>query len=264
MYPIINLLGRSIGSYALMSLIGFFVCATVIVFTKKLHGIDIDDIIPILLVIIGGLFAGGHLLYGLVNIGSLCELLSTLGNLTFKQILSALGSIFGGMVFYGGFLGGLFALWIYRRFKKGTFKRDLLDLYAFSIPLFHTFGRLGCFLAGCCYGIESKFGFTVNNNLLVPEINGVNRFPVPLLEAVCNLAIFFVIFALFYKGKFQGKLIYVYMLIYPLVRFLDEFLRDDGYRGIYFGLSTSQWISIILFTFVLFKTAIFIKNKKPY
>ena len=49
----------------------------------------------------------------------------------------------------------------------------------------------------------------------------------------------------------RDKLIYVYMLIYPVVRFIDEFFRGDTYRGFLFGLSTSQWISIILFAFAI-------------
>ena len=128
-------------------------------------------------------------------------------------------------------------------------------------PLFHIFGRIGCFLAGCCYGIESDFGFTVHNNHLNPSINDVNRLPVPLIEAACNLLIFLFILYLFKKDKMRDKLIYVYMIIYPVVRFTLEFFRGDEYRGFLFGLSTSQWISIILFVFAI--VMLIIKRNKP-
>ena len=59
----------------------------------------------------------------------------------------------------------------------------------------------------------------------------------------------------------RDKLIYVYMIIYPVVRFTLEFFRGDEYRGFLFGLSTSQWISIILFVFSI--VMLIIKRNKP-
>lgn len=85
--------------------------------------------------------------------------------------------------------------------------------------------------------------------------------PVPLIEAACNLLIFLFILYLFKKDKMRDKLIYVYMIIYPVVRFTLEFFRGDEYRGFLFGLSTSQWISIILFVFSI--VMLIIKRNKP-
>ena len=133
------------------------------------------------------------------------------------------------------------------RFNPDRFHLNQLPMYAVLVPLFHAFGRVGCFLGGCCYGIESEFGFTTHTNTNIPSINGVNRFPVQLLESGCNLIIFFILLTLFRKRIMEKRLIWIYLLIYPVVRFCDEFLRGDVYRGFLLGLSTSQWVSIILF-----------------
>ncbi len=248
MYPIINILGRNVGSYALFSILGFMVCGLVLFLTRKYHKLDLDNTVIIALIMIGGLFIGGHFMYGIVNLPLLFEIIGK-NKLTFNLLITALNKTFGGMVFYGGFLGGMLALTIYSRISKTKTDCNVLDIYAFLTPLFHTFGRIGCFFAGCCFGIKSSFGFTVSSNPSVPEINGVNRFPVALLEASFNLIIFFIVITVFKRQKLKGKLIYFYMLLYSPARFITEFLRGDELRGIYFGLSTSQWISIFLILF---------------
>ena len=93
----------------------------------------------------------------------------------------------------------------------------------------------------------SNFGFTVYGNEYVPNLNGVCRFPVQLLESACNFLIFGAILFLLLKGKLKGKLFFVYLMAYSVVRFADEFLRGDEIRGFILGLSTSQFISVIIF-----------------
>ena len=247
MFPIINLFGREIGTYAIMGILGLFACATVAYFALKKENVSIEDIIILILVIMAGLFVGGHLLCGITNYDSIIKILKNASALGFKNTVILIFEYFSGLVFYGGFLGGIAALKIYLHYSKPEYSKSVLDFYAFSVPLFHFFGRIGCFLGGCCYGIESDFGFIAHGNKLVPLINGVRRFPVALLEASLNLIIFIVILYLFKKGKFKEKLIYFYMVLYSVVRFFVEFLRGDEIRGIFFGLSTSQWISICLF-----------------
>jgi phosphatidylglycerol:prolipoprotein diacylglycerol transferase len=125
------------------------------------------------------------------------------------------------------------------------------DILAVCIPLFHFFGRIGCFLGGCCYGIESEFGFTFTQSP-IEFANGVNRFPVQLLEAAVLLIIFLVLLQLFNREIQSGNLILLYFLFYGTARFFIEFLRDDFYRGIWGIFSTSQWISVALVTIAVF------------
>ena len=89
-------------------------------------------------------------------------------------------------------------------------------------------------------------------NAMLPAACGVVRFPVQLLEAACNFVLFFVIYLLFKNEKFKDKLLYVYLGGYAIIRFCMEFLRgDDLERGVWFGISTSQWISMVLLIFAI-------------
>ncbi len=248
MFPIINLFGKELGTYMLMSLVGIFVAGIYICRNAKKRGYNDNDFITLLLISAIGVFIGGHLLFGITYIRGFILLFSDWSKYvnSFKDLIDCLGVLLGGSVFYGGLLGGLLAGFIYCKKKKFNLK-DYSDICAPGIPLFHFFGRIGCFLGGCCYGIESDFGYTIHGNELIPMVNDVNRFPVQLMEATFNLGLFILLAYFLKNNKFKGKLLSIYLLIYPIIRFFDEFLRGDTYRGFLFGLSTSQIISIILF-----------------
>lgn len=260
MFPQITVFGRVIGIYALIAiaaglLVGVILCRRI----SKL-GFDDNDAIMLLLLVAVGVLVGGSLLYAITNLKYFPYLI---GASSFEEFTKYLGLMFGGSVFYGGFLGGTFAGWLYAVFKKLD-KVVYLDAMAPLIPLFHGFARLGCFFGGCCYGIESDFGVVVHNNPYIPEINGVRRFPVQLLESAGEFVIFFILEFLYLKiwrprlrgetaelpsHPLCGRLFPLYLILYPVLRFFDEFLRGDAIRGFVFGglLSTSQFISIILF-----------------
>ena len=137
--------------------------------------------------------------------------------------------------------------------KRETKKYSVFaDIIAVNIPLFHFFGRIGCFLGGCCFGIPCEFGFVYTINPIA-EANGVTRFPVQLLEAGFNILLFFFLYHLFKIGKYKNKLIYIYLFVYAIGRFFIEYLRGDAYRGIWFIFSTSQIISIIIILLIFIK-----------
>ncbi len=253
MFPYFELLGKTIGSYGFCAMVGLLVCGVVGCLLARRFQIAYEDIILIMVVIGVSLVIGGHLLYGITNADKLIVLIKRASDFNIKQIFGYLVQIFGGMVYYGGFLGACAGLLVYTKFSKTVKREQVFDLFAICIPLFHVFGRIGCFFSGCCYGVESKFGFVVHGNTLIPELNGVRRLPVSLIEATCNLLIFLVLLRMFIKGKETGKMIFYYMLIYPVARFSLEFFRGDAIRGFLFGLSTSQWISIALFAVAVWK-----------
>lgn len=252
MYPFFQVLGRTIGNYALFSFLGFGVAVVVATKLAKKIKIAFEDILLLMLTIGLGTLIGGSFVYSLTNIKKVIYYISiifdktTTNSLSFSQIKFILTDCFGGMVFYGGFIGATVALIIHVKVSKLCPLKSITDIFAICVPLFHTFGRIGCFLGGCCYGVESKFGFIAQNELL-PEMSGVRRFPISLVESTLNFLIFLFLLNLFKKGKNSGELLFVYMIIYPIIRFCLEFLRGDEIRGIIFGLSTSQWISIIIF-----------------
>ncbi len=247
MFPYITVFGRVFTLYMIMSLIGIFVAGIFMCRLTKKRGLDDNDTIVLLLFSAIGVLLGGHILYGITNIKYIPYIFSAE---SFKEFVNAVTLVFGGSVFYGGLLGGLLAGAITIKLKKHEFA-VFSDMAAVVIPLFHAFARVGCFLSGCCYGIESKFGFTVHNNTLVEGINGVSRFPVQLLEAILNVLLFLLLWYMYNRSltsnALKGKIMPIYLLLYSVIRFFDEFLRGDEIRGFLFGLSTSQLISIILF-----------------
>ncbi len=151
-----------------------------------------------------------------------------------------------GTVFYGGLLGGLGGGYLASRLYGLPFLR-LLDLAAMSLPLGHALGRVGCFLAGCCYGVatESVFG------VVYPAGHPTHpspTLPVQLFEAAFNVALFSLLLFLFHRRRAVGtyRLPALYLIMYPAFRFINEFFRADPIRGVHL-LSTSQWLSIPLF-----------------
>ena len=93
--------------------------------------------------------------------------------------------------------------------------------------------------------MESDIGF-VYHHAISAGANGVRRFPVQLVEMGLNFALFWLMFIWLRKGKHKGRLMQWYLLIYPVYRFILEFFRGDDYRGFIFGLSTSQFISLLI------------------
>ncbi len=151
----------------------------------------------------------------------------------------------GGFVFYGGLLGGLAGIWIYTKKYKVSI-RPYLDVYAVVLPLGHAFGRVGCFLAGCCYGMPCSVGFEYRYPVSSLTPTGVKLFPIQLVEAACLLILFGVQLLVLRKRRFSGQCAVFYCWAYPLVRFTLEFFRGDAERGGFLFLSTSQWICLLL------------------
>ena len=127
------------------------------------------------------------------------------------------------------------------------------------LPLGHAVGRLGCLFAGCCYGFEYTGPLAVKNLLISAE---KTYFPIQLIEALLNLGIF--IFLLWYTRKKRPTyhILCVYLYVYSILRFILEFFRGDLIRGVFLMLSTSQWISVVLFLLSIFGFYIFREQSK--
>lgn len=163
--------------------------------------------------------------------------------LTAPQGLSLAQKLLSGFVFYGGLLGGLAGGAVAcRALRLGAV--GLLDAAAPAIAIGHGIGRVGCFLAGCCYGrpMPPPFGIVMPEALGAPH--DVALFPVQLLEAALNILLG--VFLLLYSGKprEEGRTSGLYLMLYAVVRFSLEFLRYDAVRGFAGALSTGQWMSL--------------------
>ena len=154
-----------------------------------------------------------------------------------------------GATFYGGLIGGT-AMFIIIYFAVGHFLfpdgyhkqtfRTVSDLAPAAIAVAHGFGRLGCLMAGCCYGMRCDAWYCIEMQHL-----GYKVVPVQLFEALFLFALAAVLLILFKKGKRYEMPIY--MISYACWRFVAELMRND-YRGatVVDFLTPSQFISVLL------------------
>lgn len=150
-----------------------------------------------------------------------------------------------GYVVYGGLILGIIAAFLYSRKKNLSFSH-YLDCAAPSIALAQGFGRIGCFLAGCCYGapMDSPISITFTNSAYAP--NHIPLFPSQLVSSAFDFVHFFVLCALFKRNRQPGKIGAFYLVFYSIGRFIIEFFRGDLERGNVGTLSTSQFISVFV------------------
>ena len=129
-----------------------------------------------------------------------------------------------------------------------------------SVALAQGFGRIGCFLAGCCYGVQtdSAFGIVFKTSKYAP--NGIRLVPTELMSSAYDFAMFFVLLALAKKKRKEGTIGFLYLIIYSVGRFVIEFFRGDVIRGKVGILSTSQFIAIIVCAVTC--AVILVRNRK--
>lgn len=245
MFSSFTVFGKEISMYMIMTVLGGFALAAVVFGTAKKEIYRRDQLLHIMLAAAGGAFVGAHLLFLFTRLSLLKDVASNFSAYvrSFRDFLNVLVSLLGGMVFYGGLFGALIGGLLYCR----NLKLDpllYLDLFVPGIPLFHMFARLGCLFAGCCFGVESEHGWYFPDSPVADP--HVRYFPIQLVEAVGNLLIFLLLLAL-PKAKIpKGRMVWIYFPLYAVMRFTLEFWRGDAERGIYGGLSISQWVSIFL------------------
>ena len=159
-----------------------------------------------------------------------------------RDPLPYLGS--DGFVVYGGILAGVPTLWLWCR-KKGERLEIWTDLLLPGVALAQGFGRIGCFLAGCCYGrpTASPIGVIFPADSLAPA--GIPLLPTQLFSAAGDFLIALALLRLERRNGKDGELLVWYLLLYGTGRFLLEFFRSDP-RGTVGVFSTSQFISLFI------------------
>lgn len=184
------------------------------------------------------------------------------------QLLS-LDFLRSGGVFYGGLLGAIVAGYLLmKRYKLPWWKTA--DACAPGIAIGNFFGRQGCFAAGCCWGEPTSLPWGVKFSELGHEITGVpidaHLHPTQLYESFAMLLVFGFLLWLHKRKRFNGQVILVYALLYSIIRFAIEFVRDDPRGDILglttlTGLSTSQIISVVIGVTALI--LLIARNRKP-
>ena len=159
----------------------------------------------------------------------------------------------GGLVFFGGLLFGIGAIILYAWYAKISFWK-LIDVCVPGTMLGYAFGRIGCFLRGCCYGSETDLPWAVR----FPDACGL-RHPTQIYASLTGLLIFLILLLVFNRKKFDGQVFAVGLVLYGIYRFLIEFIRVNP--RYLFGLSEAQLGSVVIF-FVGGITYLILSRKK--
>lgn len=168
--------------------------------------------------------------------------------------LLSLDFLRSGGVFYGGLLGAIIAGYLLIRHYKLPWWTTA-DACAPGIAIGNFFGRQGCFAAGCCWGKPTTLPWGVKFTELGHQITGVPidtyLHPTQLYESFAMLLVFLFLLWLHKRKRFSGQVILTYALLYSVIRFSIEFVRNDPRGDILglttlTGLSTSQMISLII------------------
>lgn len=237
MHPILfHFSGFTLYTYGFFLALGFI---TAVWFSKRnarFYELKPDDISDLFFVILVCGILGARLLYVLINFAY------------FQYNLLEIFTIWkGGLVFFGGFIGGITGSIVMLKIKKlPVFKSA--DTIAPGVALGHAIGRLGCFFAGCCYGRECTLPFAVtftHPKSLAPL--DVYLHPTQIYMVVANLCLFFILVWIQKHKRFNGMVFVSYIIIYSVFRFVIEFFRGD-FRGAFFFdfLSLSQGIGALV------------------
>ncbi len=240
MYPILVRIGPvSVPTYGFMMALGVALGLLFLYVQSKKQGLDAPRIFDAAFYTILISLAGAKLILFLGNFSYYTrypgELLS----------LARSGGVFqGGLIF-----GVVFALWYFRRRHIPTWKAA--DIIGPALALGHGFGRIGCFMAGCCYGrvCESPWGVRFQSQFahdLTGLPLGIALHPVQLYESILNFLNFFVLFLVLRRKKFDGQVFSLYLLFYSVIRIGTEYFRGDHPEKAFLVAGPSPFLSVTL------------------
>ena len=230
--------------YGLMIAIGIFSAYCLAEYRARRLGLDDERVFGLTIwAVVGGILGGKILFYLTILLQIAAD-----PSLLYRDLME-------GFVIYGALIGGFLGIVLYcRRWRIHVL--SYLDLALPSVALAQGFGRIGCLLAGCCYGQETDSAFCIvfQNSAYAP--NGVPLVPTQIISSVLNFLHFglLILFAKKWK-KGEGQVTGLYFALYSAGRFVLEFFRGDLERGNVGALSTSQFIAIFAF---LFGAALFV------
>ena len=228
MHPILLKLGPlSVYSYGVMVAAGFSVVAFLVYRRAPKFGVDRDAMIDYLVLALASGVVGARILYVLLNFGYYRA-----------NPIEILNLSKGGLVWYGGFATTILAsIWWTKR--RGVDFWSVADLLAPYIALGQAFGRIGCYLNGCCYGIPAPDNFIFGRT-----------HPTQIYSSILLFVIFVVLVRWQNVRRFKGEIFTGYCILYSCKRFFIEFLRGDN-PVIFIGLTISQLISAVALVAVL-------------
>ena len=257
MHPILFQIGDwPVYSYGVLLAVAYLVALQLAVVRARRRGLDGTKVMDLGIYLIIAALVGAKLMLVVVDFDYFRS-----------QPRELLSLVRAGGVFYGGLLAALgVAILLVRRYQLRIW--TTADLFAPGIALGHVVGRLGCLMAGCCYGTPTTmpWAITFTNPLAASNVGtplGVPLHPTQLYDAGAELLILVVLLMTERKGKpFEGRTFWLYMLLYGISRFIVEFYRGDD-RGMVMGVSTSQFVSLLVVPLALFMLARLRRRARP-
>lgn len=252
MYPILFQFGSfTISSFGVMMVIAFLLGNYLLRIDMVAEGYDAiiaDDII--FRAAIGGIL--GAKIYYLIeniptgqaadNINGLINIIAGIFTLNGEKIAFGIQNFGAGLVFLGGLVGGMATVsWYIYRKNLNWFK--IADLAAPFLVLGHGIGRIGCFLVGDDYGIPTNLPWAIAFPNGLPPTN-IAVHPTQLYEMSAYFIIFFYLRYRKRNQTFSGEIIFEYLFLGGLARFMVEFIRTN--TKYIFGLSGAQYLSILM------------------
>ena len=227
-------------TYGLLLAAAYLVALQVGMVRARARGLDADRIMDLGIYCIISALVGAKLLLIVVDFDHYRE-----------DPAHLLTIVRSGGVFYGGFiLAVVVAFWFMRRHKLPLWQT--CDAFAPGIVLAQAVGRIGCLMAGCCYGRPTglPWGITFTDTLAATNSGtplGVALHPTQLYESVAALVILAILLLNERRRRqFAGRTFWSYLLLYPVARFVIEFYRGDPRGTVLDFVSTSQFISLLL------------------
>lgn len=234
-----NLFGFNVYSYGFMIGIGIIVGVMILNSRAKSVGFDENNIFNMVIITILSGILGGKLLFIITNLSEFI-----------KNPISFITDFGYGFVIYGAIFGGMLAIVLYSKLKKWD-ALEVFDLVVPGLAIAQGFGRIGCLLAGCCYGAET----TSPLYIIFPEnslaISHVHLHPTQIYSSIFDFALGIFLIMYSKKKKNNGRIFGLYLICYSVGRFFVEFLRNDA-RGSVGIFSTSQFISIFILILGIF------------
>ncbi len=219
-----------LSSYAVMAVIGYLACVAVAIRLGRRDGLSKKALVDLTFWLLIAAIVGARLAFLIEQLPLYLGPCLEDGAARRPQCDDWWQPWRGGFVFYGGFVAAVVALALLGR-RYGLRFWPTADALAPGLALGHAFGRLGCFLAGCCYGEVTSGAWAVHfpEGSLVGD--GLPRHPTQLYEAGALLLLFALLALWHRRRRFQGQVFLLYLALYGAARFLIEMLRGDAARG---------------------------------
>jgi phosphatidylglycerol:prolipoprotein diacylglycerol transferase len=240
MHPILFEVGSlTIHTYGFMIMTGAFLGYLYMSRTaKKELGIEPDHIQTLAIYIIFAAFIGGKLFFYFEK-----------PDFYFNPPSNMMKNFRQGFVFYGSLIFAIpVAIWFFRKNKWPVW--PFMDRLAITGTIIHACGRMGCFFAGCCYGLptEQPWGVSFTDSETQARPMHTHLHPTQLYEVFNILAIMAVLLMLKRHKRFEGQLFLIYVILYSIGRSIVEIFRGDIRRGFIIEdvLSHSQFIALLL------------------